>query len=635
MLTQPAKYTGARTALGMYSMLNYPLVLLILLQHLHAIHGEGDIKVTAFTTLVLLTYGTLYLLPAWGIGRLALWLARLLVRGDKLKALALGITAPLMSLTLMMLFVDGQVYSMYGFHLNGFVWNLVTTPGGIASMGMSESTVYFAGSFMAVIVALEAGLAYLTLRFLEPAWSAREFHLPWKRIAMAAFLLLTLSERVAFGFSSLNAYAPIVLSANSFPLYQPTSFRGTARALGYNVHRDKIFHLPAAASLQYPEKLLKIIRPEKPLNVVWLVAESWRWDMLSPDIMPNTWNFAQQARRYTHHYSGGNGTRMGLFSMFFGLYGNYWFPMLAKHQGPVLMDVLQQQGYQLQMYTSASFSYPEFDKTIFAQIPSASLHQDQEGPSWKRDQGNVSDLISGIARRDRARPFMSFMFFESPHAPYLFPPESAIRKPYLEDFNYATMDLERDVGLIKNRYINACNHLDSQFARIIEYLRKEGLLDSTLVILTGDHGEEFMEKGRWGHNSDFVEEQIRTPLVLWIPGAGPAQIDRMSSHLDLPATVLPLLGVQNPAAEYSLGQSLLEPHQRDYVVLASWTDLGYRDNSYKASFPLEGASPFGSKVSTGEDRPLAQAQSFFEKRQGKVVEMLKNSVRFSHQARIP
>lgn len=630
MLTKPMEYTDARTALGMYSMLNYPIVLLILLLHLHTILG-GDMKVAVFSTAVFLTYGVLYLAPAWVTGRLALSLARRLVRGNTLKVLTLGVAAPLMSLALMMLFVDGQVYSMYGFHLNGFVWNLVTTPGGIASMGMSESAVYFAMGFMVVTVALEAGLAYLTLRFLEPAWRVSGFHPSWKRIALAAFLLLTLTERVAFGFSSINAYAPIVLAANAFPLYQPTSFRGTAKALGYSVPRNKTFHLPAAAAahLRYPARPLEITKPEKPLNIVWLVAESWRWDMLSPDIMPDTWRFAQQARRYTHHYSGGNGTRMGLFSMFFGLYGNYWFPMLAKHQGPVLMDVLQREGYQLQMYTSASFSYPEFDKTIFAQMPSASLHQDQEGPSWKRDQANVSDLISGIARRDRARPFLSFMFFESPHAPYLFPPESAIRKPYLENLNYATMDLKRDMGLIKNRYLNACHHLDSQFARIIEHLRKEGLLDSTLVILTGDHGEEFMEKGHWGHNSDFVEEQIRVPLVLWVPGTGPVQIDRMTSHLDLPATLLPLLGVQNHAEDYSLGQSLLEPHERDYVVLASWTDLGYRDDSYKASFPLEGPSPFGSKVNTGGDKPLAQTQRFFEERQGKVVEMLKNSVRFA------
>jgi hypothetical protein len=49
---------------------------------------------------------------------------------------------------------------------------------------------------------------------------------------------------------------------------------------------------------------------------------------------------------------------------------------------------------------------------------------------------------------------MTFMFFESPHARYYFPEESILRKNYLQEFNYATMDLEKDIQLIKNRYID-------------------------------------------------------------------------------------------------------------------------------------------------------------------------------------
>lgn len=75
--------------------------------------------------------------------------------------------------------------------------------------------------------------------------------------------------------------------------------------------------------------------------------------------------------------------------------------------------------------------------------------------------------------------------------------------------NYARMDLENDITLIKNRYINSCHHLDSQLGRIIHYLESNQLLEKTIVIITGDHGEEFMEKGHWGHNSAYTEEQIR------------------------------------------------------------------------------------------------------------------------------
>jgi membrane-anchored protein YejM (alkaline phosphatase superfamily) len=67
-------------------------------------------------------------------------------------------------------------------------------------------------------------------------------------------------------------------------------------------------------------------------------------------------------------------------------------------------------------------------------------------------------------------------------------------------------------------YINASNHLDYQFSRIISTLKKEDLLKETIVIITGDHGEEFMENGRWGHNSTFSQQQIRVPLLIHIPG---------------------------------------------------------------------------------------------------------------------
>jgi len=112
-----------------------------------------------------------------------------------------------------------------------------------------------------------------------------------------------------------------------------------------------------------------------------------------------------------------------------------------------------------------------------------------------------------------------------------------IRTPYLDRLNYATMDLARDIGLIKNRYLNACHHLDSQLARVFAHLEERACSTPRSSSVTGDHGEEFMEKGRWGHASAFSEEQTRVPLVLYVPGEPPARIDRITSHLDSAATI--------------------------------------------------------------------------------------------------
>jgi len=115
---------------------------------------------------------------------------------------------------------------------------------------------------------------------------------------------------------------------------------------------------------------------------------------------------------------------MGMFSMFYGLYGGYWFAFQEQERGPVLIDTLIADGYQLQMRTSARFTYPEFNETIFARVPRGDMHEGDGRPGWVNDRENVAGLIDFVDRRDPARPFFAFMFFESPHARYDFPPES-------------------------------------------------------------------------------------------------------------------------------------------------------------------------------------------------------------------
>jgi membrane-anchored protein YejM (alkaline phosphatase superfamily) len=114
---------------------------------------------------------------------------------------------------------------------------------------------------------------------------------------------------------------------------------------------------------------------------------------------------------------------------------------------------------------------------------------------------------------------MTYMFFEGTHANYTFPPESVIARPYLEDFNYLSADFAQQMVPIKNRYINAAHHVDQQIGRIIAHLRTRKLLDDTIVIVLGDHGEEFMERGNAGgtRRTSIAFRPARW-RVLWVPG---------------------------------------------------------------------------------------------------------------------
>jgi len=353
------------------------------------------------------------------------------------------------------------------------------------------------------------------------------------------------------------------------------------------------------------------------------VSESMRADMLDPEIMPNAWELAERSSRFERHYSGGNGTRMGMFAMFYGLYGPYWFPFLAERRGPVLVDTMIDLNYQMGLFTSAMFSYPEFDKTVFSRIPSDQLHEGGMKPAWRQDQTHIDRLIRFIDQRDDSRPFMTFLFFESPHANYSFSKNAIIRRPYAEDLNYVSMNLDRDIGLIKNRYINACHQVDISIGRVLDYLRKNELLDSTIVLITGDHGEEFMEKGRWGHNSEFTEEQTLVPLVLFVPGKPARVVTRITSHLDIPATIMPLLGVLNPAQDYSLGHDLFGPEAREFTVISAWDHVAYVDEQFKATFPNSAFAMYRQKVTTADDTPIANPDTFYESRQQNIVEVMR------------
>lgn len=489
------------------------------------------------------------------------------------------------SIAIMLFMVaNDKLHDMYGFYVNFFVVNLLTTPGGVEAMGVSDSTeMSIAMAVIALIAAVFVALRYIPFERLYPRRLGRA-------VLWSSFTVLLFSQAFWYALSEFNYNREILGTAGRIVWYIPVTARNFFEGMGLAIKRPEASDFDvsqASGALDYP------VTPEatfsKPYNIVWLVAESLRADMLDPEIMPNTWKFGQSSQRFAQHYSGGNGTRMGMFSQFYGLYGSYWFDFLYAHRPPMMMELIKQNDYSMMAYTSSMFSYPEFDKTIFASLEDAQLQAYYEGEGWERDRKNVTDMLQFIDKTQK--PFFSFMFFESSHANYYFPPESVIRDDYIEDFNYLTLDVEKNIERIRNRYINATHHLDSQLGRVFDELEAQGLLDSTIVVVTGDHGEEFMEKGRWGHNSTFSQEQIRVPMLIHIPGRDAGVTASMTSHLDMPATILAALGVDIDPSTYSYGQDLFGPdYQRDYTVASDWHGNTLVTPDIKMVFSKKGAA---------------------------------------------
>jgi membrane-anchored protein YejM (alkaline phosphatase superfamily) len=602
--------------LAHYTVVSYAAILINASLFLRHVEYEG-VLTALFVAAVFLTYPLIYLLPAVVPAVFAGWLLRLPglrnVFGRRASwAIVCGLALLGTSLLQVLIYADRFILNLYGFHFNGFVWNLIFTRGGIESLGGGTSTMWSFGLIIAALVAVQAILLGAVIG-IPQVRTGLSRQLSPRRVILAVCLIVASGffERMTYGVCNLRGYRPVLAASGAFPMYMPTSLTSLAKSMGVEVVRQPTLNIgDESLRTAYPRQPIQRDPTAKSPNIVWLVAESLREDMVEAEIMPNTWKLAHESVWCRNHYSGGNGTRMAMFSMFYGLYGCLWFPIFQEQRSPVLMDVVQQAGYQMEMYTSASFTYPEFDRTMFVNVPAEKLHEAGTVMPWRRDQDNVRELIDFIDKRDTAKPFFTFMFFESPHAPYHFPKEAIIRTPYLEDLNYATMDLVKDIAPIKNRYINSCNHLDAQIGKVLTYLRKHKLMDSTIVLVTGDHGEEFLEKGHWGHNSGFSEEQTKPPLVLWVPGAGHREIARMTSHLDIPATLLPLMGVTNPSQDYSLGYNILGDVSRKFTVICDWNHVAYVDEKYKLVLPFNVYGFAEQKVSLRNDDPLPEMSDF-------------------------
>lgn len=615
----------SRRTLSAWWLLNYGFSLLLgygFLQNGHPVGWQAWLYALA----VWMTYSVVYILPAMLLSYLAWRLAH-----PRWPRLFWVLAVLLFGITYLLIFADSRLYNLFGFHINSFVLNLVTTPGGMDSLGTSgEAELVFA--LIALALLLLPAVLLLPARWL--AGRRHDGRVGLGRRLVLLLVLLGVAERLAYGVSALEYYSPVLKVADAFPLYNRVRFKSLAAKLGYENKRPRQLSAGVAKGhLNYPLKPLQVAPPEKPLNLVWLVAESLRWDMLTPEIMPNTWKFAGRSLKLDQHMSGGNGTRQGLFSLMYGLYGAYWDAFLREERGPVLLDVLKEQNYQFYMTTSASFTYPEFDRTLFAAIDDDDLHHAEKSrPPWRRDMDNAEAVSRFIRERDSTRPFMSFFFFESTHARYDFPDSSAIASPYLQDVNYALMSkesLRQEIGQLKNRYINASHHVDLQIAKILQTLEEQNLLDSTIVIITGDHGEEFMEKGHWGHNAGFHEEQIRVPMVLYIPGRAPQVISRLTSHMDIIPTLMPLLGVRNPVADYAQGQDIFAEDRPGYVIASDWSGVAYIDGNYKFYVPYRSMSGRQNVLTTRDDEDVPETGDFYRTHMATIREMLQGAKLFT------
>ena len=466
----------------------------------------------------------------------------------------------LASAVLSFLALDSLVFAENRYHLGILTITLLAPP----------SWAFFALYFL-LGTAIEAMLAvWVWKRTALSATRRIEWYLP---LVLGGCLL---ASHLIHWWAEAHYYVPVTAFTRYLPLYFPYRDAGNLWKLGLldrNEAREQglvaALARPPDGALNYPRAPLRCESHPPTLNVLLVVIDVMRADALTPEVAPRLNELTRGAIRFDRHYSGGNSSRAGMFSLFYGLPATYWEAFADFARPPVLMDMFRQNRYQLGLFSSSPVyrGAVGLDRTALARIPNLRLETSSSYPgSSGRDRSLTDEWYQWLDGRDPSRPFFGFLYYNATVAiepPDDYPPPVP-----------APPGASKQTRLYA-RYLTAVHYVDSLVGGVLEDLGRRKLLESTVVMVTSDHGMEFDENGQGftGHGTAFSEYQMHTPLVIRWPGKAPGRVGRRTSHNDVAPTLLGgLFGCANPAADYASGQDLFSDRQWEWLIAASYAD---------------------------------------------------------------
>jgi hypothetical protein len=470
----------------------------------------------------------------------------------------------LFALMLALMMLDSLLWSQSRFHLNALTMKI-----------LGWQSWVFAGVIFAIGLVFESLLARGVWNFVLASK---------RRRGVLIGSLCGLAVLVAQGihaWADAAYYVPVTSLGQILPVYKGATakaFMTRSGLVDMRASRERELARRMAQEfdgvdgrlLDYPLQPLQC-SAERPWNLLFIIADSLRGDVVTPELAPNISRFAaEHAMDFRNHFSGGNSSRIGMFSLFYGLPPGYWGSFSALQRPPVLIDELQARDYQLGLFTSATMYRPVvLDRTAFARVPDLRIVTEPESdPAWKRDRKLTGEWFEWLERRDPERPFFGFLFYDATMGRN-YPPNQALQ---VEPRPTARRDEEQAAEFAK--YQTAVNFVDGVIGDVLNDLQARGLLDSTVVLISSDHGEEFGESGEKleKHGSGYTRYQLVTPLVLHWPGRpGGTVFTHRTSHYDIVPTLMQeLFGCSNPAGDYSVGGSLFDEESWDWMVAGSY-----------------------------------------------------------------
>jgi hypothetical protein len=287
----------------------------------------------------------------------------------------------------------------------------------------------------------------------------------------------------------------------------------------------------------------------------------------------------------------------------------------------VLFPALAAHGYQMKVLAASCVDWMDLKDTVFAGIPPQDLHTWCEGvePPF-RDAAMLKEAEAFTSAADPGRPTFLFLFFFGTHFNYFLDPEDEVYQPFWDGAG-GIKATSAPGWLIDARSRNAAHKLDRVLDGFLtDFERVRGR--APLVVFTGDHGEEFKEKGHLAHGSAVTSEQIHVPLVWLGPGVPKGRFDVPTSHADVVPTLFALLGDDHPPSLYADGQSMFRAPADRFVV----STVGWEPQYAAIGKDLKVTMYAGlgtAQITDPEDRPLPDGPARMAAAAGRILKALR------------
>jgi arylsulfatase A-like enzyme len=231
---------------------------------------------------------------------------------------------------------------------------------------------------------------------------------------------------------------------------------------------------------------------------------------------------------------------------------------------------------------------------------------------------------------DAERPFFAYLHHIDVHWPFLAPPPYAGMYAEVEpavDFNdpaFWTPTIERlnrgegppvderTMRAMNDAYDEGIHYVDAGLGTIFDELRRRGLYDDTLILITSDHGEEFLEHGSLGHGHTLYDELILVPLIVKFPCPGPhcarRVVESQVELVDIFPTVVHEAGLSPDA--HLVGRHLSEAAADERYAYSEHSErVAVRDRAWKWIYSAreDSGELYHLTRDPGESRNLAAA----------------------------